>query len=595
MSTVFYRWGAGRDEARVKFDGTHISVFDFKRQIMLDNNLGNGKDFDLTVFENGEELKDDDKQIARSSTLVVRRRPAIMKGRGTAQNYIVGTDASMSLTGEHRIEAHARQAMKDRMMNRGAMGSGGTYGSMSKRFDGKEEKKEAAPKVTTGNADEDARIQAMLQQQTDTWEEMQEDMSSLPRFNTGANRRPLGRPGGGAGGGGGPPGKFDFSVAPDKEPPLGYICYRCGQKGHWIQNCPSNDDPAAQDRKRFVRVTGIPRSFLKTVETPTTGEGSSGGAMLTADGGFVRAVPDARAWEKQAAVKTLANDDAEDKGAMDPELVCPLCKKLLNDATRTPCCQTAYCEDCITSHLMEHDFVCPSCESKIASLDKLEPDEDLRERAKAYREGEKGKSEEEEKNGEDTPVGEQDVSGKNPYSGPLPDMNAMTDHLQAMLATLRNPLVPPAAKTQVRQHVKMTNHLLLQMQMLAAQGMLGAMAGMGGMGMGMGMPMIGNAMANPMAMMGMQGNIGMQGNMGNMGPGMNMGPGNMGPGNMGGNMGPGPMGPGHMNMGGRGRGGFRGGMRGRGFARGGGMGRVNSGKRPAEDAAGGMEKMQRVA
>lgn len=54
MSTVFYRWGAGRDEARVKFDGTHISVFDFKRQIMLDNNLGNGKDFDLTVFENGE-------------------------------------------------------------------------------------------------------------------------------------------------------------------------------------------------------------------------------------------------------------------------------------------------------------------------------------------------------------------------------------------------------------------------------------------------------------------------------------------------------------------------------------------------------------
>ena len=62
--------------------------------------------------------------------------------------------------------------------------------------------------------------------------------------------------------------------------------------GHWIQNCPKNDDPASTDTKRFVRVTGIPRSFLKTVETPTTGEGSSGGAMLTADGGFVRAVPD---------------------------------------------------------------------------------------------------------------------------------------------------------------------------------------------------------------------------------------------------------------------------------------------------------------
>lgn len=82
-------------------------------------------------------------------------------------------------------------------------------------------------------------------------------------------------------------------MLPDKEPPNGYICYRCGQKGHWIQNCPTIDDPAAQERKRFVRVTGIPRSFLKTVETPVGAEGSSTGAMLTADGGFVMAVPDA--------------------------------------------------------------------------------------------------------------------------------------------------------------------------------------------------------------------------------------------------------------------------------------------------------------
>ncbi|EKC97477.1 mRNA polyadenylation-related protein [Trichosporon asahii var. asahii CBS 8904] len=38
MSTVFYRWGAGRDESRVKFDGTHISVFDLKRQPPLQLN-----------------------------------------------------------------------------------------------------------------------------------------------------------------------------------------------------------------------------------------------------------------------------------------------------------------------------------------------------------------------------------------------------------------------------------------------------------------------------------------------------------------------------------------------------------------------------
>jgi protein MPE1 len=61
--------------------------------------------------------------------------------------------------------------------------------------------------------------------------------------------------------------------------------------GHWIQDCPNGDDPNLAEGKRFQRVTGIPRSFLKTVETPGT-EGSSGGAMLTADGGFVQAMPD---------------------------------------------------------------------------------------------------------------------------------------------------------------------------------------------------------------------------------------------------------------------------------------------------------------
>jgi protein MPE1 len=30
-------------------------------------------------------------------------------------------------------------------------------------------------------------------------------------------------------------GKFDYSMPTDKEPPQGYICYRCGQKGKPIQ------------------------------------------------------------------------------------------------------------------------------------------------------------------------------------------------------------------------------------------------------------------------------------------------------------------------------------------------------------------------
>lgn len=407
MSQVFYRFGASRTESRVKFDGTHISVFDFKRQVMLDNNLGNGKDFDIVALANGEgrwwgwgaltpELKDDNYQINRSSSLVVRRRPPVMKGRGTAQNYIVGTDASVSLTGDHRIEAHARKQMEEKMLARGQRGVTGMYGSNSMRFDGKEDKSDA-PKVTTGDAAEDAKIQEMLHQQRDTWEDMQEEMSTIPRFNTASRGR--GRGGFGGAGGRPHPGGFDPSQAPDKEPPVGYICYRCGQKGHWIQNCPSNDDPSVAEQKRYVRVTGIPRSFLKTVDVPTEGEGSSGGAMLTADGGFVMAMPDTSAWQKQAAVKTIV-DDSGANDELDPELTCPICKKVVAEAVRVPCCRSAFCEECIQTYLMEHDFECPSCESKIASLGKLEPDEDLRARASEYKKGQEVKEEVKEKEAE---------------------------------------------------------------------------------------------------------------------------------------------------------------------------------------------------
>lgn len=51
MSIVFYRWGAGRNENRVTFDGTHISVFDLKREIILQNKMGNGRDFDLAIYD----------------------------------------------------------------------------------------------------------------------------------------------------------------------------------------------------------------------------------------------------------------------------------------------------------------------------------------------------------------------------------------------------------------------------------------------------------------------------------------------------------------------------------------------------------------
>lgn len=52
-SSVFFRFQSQKDPSRVVFDGTGISVFDLKREIISSNRLGDGTDFELVVSEEG--------------------------------------------------------------------------------------------------------------------------------------------------------------------------------------------------------------------------------------------------------------------------------------------------------------------------------------------------------------------------------------------------------------------------------------------------------------------------------------------------------------------------------------------------------------
>ena len=67
--------------------------------------------------------------------------------------------------------------------------------------------------------------------------------------------------------------------------------YSYSLKGHWIQDCPTNNDRDYDHRPRIKRTTGIPRSFLKAVDNPTTGP-IGHGVMVTPEGGYVVAQPD---------------------------------------------------------------------------------------------------------------------------------------------------------------------------------------------------------------------------------------------------------------------------------------------------------------
>jgi protein MPE1 len=148
---------------------------------------------------------------------------------------------------------------------------------------------------------------------------------------------------------------------------------------------------------RIKRTTGIPRSFLKTVEKPAalTSDGTTdetkgpSGIMVNAEGEFVIAEPDKASWE-QFQAKTKSSAAAQkaaamgDKELQDKGLECSIDKRIFIDPMKTPCCEKTYCNDCITNALIESDFTCPGCQTDGVLIDDLKPDTETSAKIKTY-------------------------------------------------------------------------------------------------------------------------------------------------------------------------------------------------------------------
>lgn len=111
-------------------------------------------------------------------------------------------------------------------------------------------------------------------------------------------------------------------------------------------------------------------------------------------------------WQRQTTKsKSLSEAEVRERPSKDPTIVCSIDNKIFHDAVKTPCCGTAYCEDCIQTYLLEKDFICPNCATKVASLDKLTIDKPTRTKVTDYITREIEASQREEDTGESTPIG----------------------------------------------------------------------------------------------------------------------------------------------------------------------------------------------
>ena len=82
--------------------------------------------------------------------------------------------------------------------------------------------------------------------------------------------------------------------------------------------------------------------------------------------------------------KALTAAEIREKPPTDTSLACPIDNKLIKNAVKTPCCNTSFCEDCIVTHLVENDFVCPKCKKNVPSLEKMIVDKSMRTKVGDY-------------------------------------------------------------------------------------------------------------------------------------------------------------------------------------------------------------------
>lgn len=171
-SSVFFKFKSQKEPSRVEFDGTGISVFDLKRDIIIKSGLGDGTEFDLAIYnEDGNEGKlpvcspktftvliyaaeydDDTTIIPRSTSIIARRLPPLKPGAGRAARYVTGKMPVNAKNSSRKEQSGSKMNTKQPASVNGAI------------------------KMDSAMTEEE-RMAAMFQAQSEQWSAQQDEMA----------------------------------------------------------------------------------------------------------------------------------------------------------------------------------------------------------------------------------------------------------------------------------------------------------------------------------------------------------------------------------------------------------------------------------
>ena len=248
---VYFKFKSAISPDSVTFDGSFISVAELKNLIAARKGFGQdaGAELILTNPSSKEDYTNDTQQIPRQTTVHVRRvptsKPRTLQAAAAAVPVAAPSFAAKPIP---------------------AVPVNGVSATAADEFGADLYSEQAAASTAD---EEEARIRALQQGTAASW--------SQQVMQAGRGGRGRGR--------GGRAGRMPYSGT--GPPPPGYFCNKCGQAGHWRDNCPNEGE-----YKRVRAPAGIPMTRLM--------ENKDGG-LYAPDGTLVSLKPNEDAFLREMA------------------------------------------------------------------------------------------------------------------------------------------------------------------------------------------------------------------------------------------------------------------------------------------------------